>query len=647
MRLLQMKKTFTVLTVLTAFTVSFFIVINPVNKSYGYNLKKYRGKKTNILPLSILIKNALRNPDITSSILKTEGRKEKIAITKALPEPVAGIGLTDANGFNNPGIGVNSMSDIGLSISQKIPFPSKLETKSRINKYSYMSSKAKTRALKIDTAYLVKESYYNLALLEKQIIVVKYNRLLLNMILKDISQKYGTGSASAPAYIRTMLEDAGLKSELFSLNKAKAKLIYLLSELTGFEPSYIKSRRAVLSKIKEVGKRDKTKEDIKTAYKYNPEITSSALKTEGRREEIAIAKALPEPVAGIGFTDANGFNDPGIGVNSMSNIGFSISQKIPFPSKLETKSRINKYLYMSSKAKTEALKIDTAYLVKETYYNLALIEKQTAAVKYDRLLLNIILKDISQKYGTGSASAPAYIRTMLEDAGLKSELFSLNEAKAKLIYLLGELTGLKSSYIKLRRAVLPKIKGGDQLNEKENIKTAYKYNPELKSLKYLAKKSDYETAYAKESYLPDFYLKAGYGDRYSMVPVLSASVGLSLPVYFNSYQKPLINKAEKDRLSSIYDISWEKLQIIKSISVYVKDMRLNKNNYKLYENLYIPEAKLLFKAERASFGVKRASVSPLLDSFRKLINSGFKRDIYNAKYYIDKSRLEQIMGKIR
>ncbi|MHB1703623.1 MAG: TolC family protein [bacterium] len=386
---------------------------------------------------------------------------------------------------------------------------------------------------------------------------------------------------------------------------------------------------------------------IKNALK-NPDITSSILKTEGLKEKIAIAKALPEPVAGIGLTDANGFNNPGIGVNSMSDIGLSISQKIPFPSKLETKSRINKYSYMSSKAKTRALKIDTAYLVKESYYNLALLEKQIIVVKYNRLLLNMILKDISQKYGTGSASAPAYIRTMLEDAGLKSELFSLNKAKAKLIYLLGELTGLKSSYIKLRRAVLPKIKEvGKRDKTKEDIKTAYKYNPELKSLKYLAKKSDYETAYAKESYLPDFYLKAGYGDRYSMVPVLSASVGLSLPVYFNSYQKPLINKAEKDKLSSIYALSWERLQIIKSISVYAKDLRINKNNFKLYENLYVPEAKLLFKAEISSFGTGKSSAFSLLDSFRKLIDSEFKRDIYNAKYYIDKSRLEQVMGKIR
>ena len=386
---------------------------------------------------------------------------------------------------------------------------------------------------------------------------------------------------------------------------------------------------------------------IKNALK-NQDITSAILKTEGLKEKIAIAKALPEPVAGIGLTDANGFNNPGIGVNSMSDIGLSISKKIPFPSKLGTKSQINKYSYMSSKAKTKALKIDTAYLVKESYYNLALLEKQIVVVKYNRLLLNLILKDISQKYGTGTASAPAYIRTMLEEAALKSELFSLNKAKDKLIYLLSELTGFDPSYIKSRRAVLPKIKeAGKGAETKKDIKTAYKYNPELKSLKYLAKKSDYETAYAKESYLPDFYLKAGYGDRYSMVPVLSASVGLSLPVYFNSYQKPLINKAEKDKLSSIYALSWEKLQIIKNIGVYAKALRLNENNYRLYESLYVPEAKLLFKAEISSFGTGRSSAFSLLDSFRKLIDSEFKRDIYNAKYYIDKSRLEQVTGKIR
>ena len=386
---------------------------------------------------------------------------------------------------------------------------------------------------------------------------------------------------------------------------------------------------------------------IKNALK-NPDITSSVLKTEGRREEIAIAKAIPEPVAGIGLTDANGFNDPGIGVNSMSDIGFSISQKIPFPSKLETKSLINKYLYMSSKAKTEALKINTAYLVKETYYNLALIEKQTVTVKYDRLLLNIILKDISQKYGTGSASAPAYIRTMLEDSSLKASLFSLAKEKSKLIYLLSEFTGLKKSLVKSKTAVLPDIKRiiPTRLEYKTILKEASELNPDLKSVKYLHKRANEELDFAKESYLPDFYLKAGYGDRYSIVPVLSASVGLSLPIYFNSYQAPLINKAKKDKLSSIYNISWEKLKIMKNIREALKNMKEDYNSYKFYKNLYVPEAKLLFKSELSSFEVKKTTGFSILDSFRKLVNSEFEKDIYKSKYFTDKSRLDLIAGRI-
>lgn len=386
---------------------------------------------------------------------------------------------------------------------------------------------------------------------------------------------------------------------------------------------------------------------VKNSLK-NPDITSSVLKTAGQKEEIIIAKALPEPVIGIGITDANGFNNPGIGVNSMSDIGLNISQKIPFPSKLETKSQINKYSYMSLKEKTRALKVNTAYLVKAEYYNLALIEEQIGIIKYDRMLLKIIINYASQKYGVGETSAPSYIRTMLEDSSLKASLFSLAKAKSKLIYLLSELTGLKKSLIKSKTAVLPDIKRiiPTRLEYKTILKEAFELNPDLKSVKYLHKRANEELDFAKESYLPDFYLKAGYGDRYSMVPVLSASVGLSLPIYFNSYQAPLINKAKKDKLSSVYNISWEKLKIIKNIREDLKNMKEDYNNYKLYKNLYVPEAKLLFKSELSSFKVKKTTGFSLLDSFRKLVNSEFEKDIYKSKYFTDKSHLDLIAGGI-
>ena len=386
---------------------------------------------------------------------------------------------------------------------------------------------------------------------------------------------------------------------------------------------------------------------IKNSLK-NPNITSSVLKTEGQKEEIIIAKALPEPVIGFGITDANGFNNPEIGINAMSDIGFSISQMIPFPSKLATKSQINKYSYKSFREKTQVLKVNMVYLVKAEYYNLALIEEQIRIIKYNGMLLKIIIGHISQKYGVGKASAPTYIRAMLEDSSLKASLFSLDKAKSRLIYLLSELTGLKESLIKSKTAILPWIKEvkSSRLKYKTMLREAFKFNPNLKSLKYLHKKSNKELDFAKESYLPDFYLKAGYGDRYSMVPVLSASVGLSLPIYFNTYQAPLINKAKKDKLSSIYNISWEKLRIIKNIKVALKNMKEDYNNYRLYKTLYVPEARLLFKSELSSFRVQKTTGFSLLDSFKKLVDSEFEKDIYKSKYFKDKSHLELVIGRI-
>ncbi len=389
---------------------------------------------------------------------------------------------------------------------------------------------------------------------------------------------------------------------------------------------------------------------IKKALK-NPGISSSALKAEALSKEITIAKALPEPVADVGFTDANGFNNPEIGANAMSNIGFSLSQKIPFPSKLGTKSMINKYSYLSLAERTEDIKTVTTYMVKKAYYELALIEEQIKIIKYNRLLIKLIIKDAKSRYEVGTAPAPAYIRAMLEDASLVSELITLQGEKSDLAHLLSELTGIKRDILEKEKAVMPQVEATYKPAAAASapsfeIEKAYKYNPGLKSLEFASKKSSYDVEYAKEQYLPDIYLKLGYGDRYSMEPVLSVSVGISLPIYFNNYQEPLIEKARKERLASLYDISWKKLQIRKEAMDASRNIKTDRDNYRLYKNLYIPEARLLFKSEMASFGTGRTSAFSLLDSFRKLINSEFKMDGYQAKYFIDKSRLGLIAGSL-
>lgn len=394
---------------------------------------------------------------------------------------------------------------------------------------------------------------------------------------------------------------------------------------------------------------------IKASLK-NPEVSAYTLKAEGSKEEIIIAKTLPEPVAGFGITDANGFNNPGIGVNSMSALNFSITQPIPFPSKLYTKGRIKKYTYLSLMQKSKALKVNTEYLVRKSYYGLALLTAEAGTLERDRMLLKEIMKDISREYGTGTASAPSYIRSMLEAASLKSESFELNKSVYSLTCLLSELTGLSTEYISRRKAFLPVVpcpvpKVSESLNSgniyKKSLIIAYSRNPELKSDKYLDEQSRQELTLAKEQYLPDFYLKIGYGDRYSMVPVLSAFVGISLPLYFNGYQRPLIAKAKKEKLVSSYNVLWEKLLIAKRLKTYTNGANADFKNYRLYKYLYVPEARLLFNSETAYFATGKSSAFSLINSFKKLADAEFKLNEFRAEYFINLARLKKIEGSIQ
>lgn len=79
-----MKKTFIFMFALIFLALSIFI--NPINKSYGYKYNKHNKKIVNVLSLDMLIKNSLKNPNITSSEIKTEGQKKEIIIAEALPE---------------------------------------------------------------------------------------------------------------------------------------------------------------------------------------------------------------------------------------------------------------------------------------------------------------------------------------------------------------------------------------------------------------------------------------------------------------------------------------------------------------------------------------------------------------------------------
>jgi outer membrane protein TolC len=177
------------------------------------------------------------------------------------------------------------------------------------------------------------------------------------------------------------------------------------------------------------------------------------------------------------------------------------------------------------------------------------------------------------------------------------------------------------------------------------MKTADKLNPDLKEGKENIKTSLLGIDLANQGYYPNFSVFLGYGDRYSLQPVISGGVSITLPLYFNESQIPKINKAKKYNINTIYKYAWIRLKTVQDLKTAVSNI---KNDYKVYvinKNITEPEAKLLFNSYTKSLMSGKAQTFPLLNSFVQLLLIRLKTYAYKAEYFKDDAFLEAVIGK--
>src|SRR4051794_417023 len=73
---------------------------------------------------------------------------------------------------------------------------------------------------------------------------------------------------------------------------------------------------------------------VREALLHNPEVLAAQKKYEALRQRPAQAGSLPDPVFSPGWnSNGNPLPGAGLGTNPTSNIGFSITQEIPYPGK--------------------------------------------------------------------------------------------------------------------------------------------------------------------------------------------------------------------------------------------------------------------------------------------------------------------------
>jgi len=162
------------------------------------------------LDLDALVKSALeKNPKIKSLEDAARASKFRIRPAGALPDPVIGLGLKNM-GLTRWTVGEEVMSEVGVSVSQMIPFPGKLSLKSQIASTQALQAEEDLKAAKLGLVRQIKELYARLFYYQRSIGLLGQKKEVLEKALNLAEVRYSVGTGVQPDIFRAKVELSGI-----------------------------------------------------------------------------------------------------------------------------------------------------------------------------------------------------------------------------------------------------------------------------------------------------------------------------------------------------------------------------------------------------------------------------------------------------
>ena len=171
------------------------------------------------LDLDALVKSALeRNPKIKSLEDAARASHLRVRPSGALPDPVVGLGIKNM-GLTRWTVGEEVMSEVGVSVSQMIPFPGKLSLKSQIASTQALQTEENLRAAKLTLVREMKDLYSKLYYFQRSVGLLLQKREVLEKALKLAEVKYSVGLGAQPDIFKAQVEISGIEEMLLNMGQ--------------------------------------------------------------------------------------------------------------------------------------------------------------------------------------------------------------------------------------------------------------------------------------------------------------------------------------------------------------------------------------------------------------------------------------------
>jgi outer membrane protein TolC len=353
---------------------------------------------------------------------------------------------------------------------------------------------------------------------------------------------------------------------------------------------------------------------IEEALARNPKILAARERHAALAEKVSPAGALADPMLSLGVASLPTTFD--FSAEDMTTKEVALSQKLPFPGKLELNAEMARREAEAGGAGAEEVANQVVKAVRDAYHDLSHVYRSLEVTRRSQTLLEELAHLSRTRYALGQGIQEEVVRSQVEISKMVDDRILLEQKKralaARMNFLLGRPPGSP-----VGRPEDPAFVRRE-LSIEELQQRAARESPVLRGLKQEVAARRTGVALARKDYLPDFGLRFAYGQRESRPDMLSGMIEVNLPIFAGSRQGPRVAEtlAEARSAEARYDDAFNELMFMIA-ELGAMAQRLERR-IELYRTGILPQARMQIDAATSAYTVGQADFTALLDSRMRL-----------------------------
>lgn len=382
---------------------------------------------------------------------------------------------------------------------------------------------------------------------------------------------------------------------------------------------------------------------IAEALTNNPEVRAAQKSYEAARQRPTREGSMPDPTLSLGYS-SNGGPLPGqqLGSNPTSNIGFMVSQEIPYPGKRKLRGEI-----AAKDAETEfwqyqAVGLNVRSRLIQAFHRLHHAYAALEILTHGKGLISEMLRISEARYTVGKTSQQDIFKAQTQLSMMETRIIAMRQdqrsAEAEINSLLNRKPGTPvGTPVGVEPEPLP-------MTLENVLLQAADTSPELgRRLKAIAR-GELSVNLAKKEFHSDYTVSAGYFNQGTMSPMYQVRVDIPLRLHTEQKQRPALNE-QVDMLAGArrgYEAAEQNLQfrVRDAYSASETAWRLRT----LYRDTILPQSQLTVDASLLAYQTGTTDFVFVLNNLITKVDVEEQLHQQELAYALALARIEELTG---